>query len=98
MKTPKQIICNGLIVNPVPYGKDDLIYAEVVPSGYGSWWRRFLPWVGNWWFEVHLASGATLAYTKGGSGGGYTLSGCIRKAMEAIDKFEYGDDDDEKTI
>lgn len=87
LKARMQIMADGLIVSPRMYGRDEMIFAEVVPSGYGKWWRRWLPWVGNWWFEIHSTE-ATLAYEKGGSGGAYTLSGCIRKAMVAVDKFE----------
>lgn len=82
-----QIMADGLIVSPRMYGRNEMIFAEVVPSGYIKWWRRWLPWVGNWWFEIHTTD-ATLAYQTGGSGGAYTLSGCIRKAMVAIDEFE----------
>lgn len=81
----KQIMAYGVVVNPMPYGiKGDVIFAEVTPSGYIHWWRRLLPWVGNWWFEVQLMDGGTLAYEKGGSGGAYTFSGCVRKAMDAV--------------
>lgn len=81
----KPIYAWGLVVSPTPY-KKGVMYAEVVPSGYGKWWRRMWPGVGNWWFEVHTDT-ATWAYEKGGSGGAYTLSGCIRKAMDAVDEL-----------
>lgn len=81
----KQIFCWGLIVSPTPY-KKGVMYAEVMPAGYGKWYRQFLPWVGRWWFEVNTDT-ETFAYEKGGSGGAYTLSGCVRQAMDAVDEL-----------
>lgn len=66
----------------------EVFYAEVVPSGYIKWWRRFLPWVGNWWFEVH-SDRDSYALEPGGSGGAYTLSGCVRKASTAVQKIAW---------
>ena len=76
----------GIVVNPVPY-KKGTIWAEVVPSGYGKWYRRILPSVGNWWYEVHTDT-ETLAYEENGSGGAYTFSGCVRKAMDAVEELK----------
>lgn len=81
----KQIYCFGLVVRPTPY-KKGVMYAEVVPAAYGRWYRQFLPWVGRWWYEVHTDT-ETWAYAEDGSDGAYTLSGCIRKAMQAVDEL-----------
>lgn len=85
----KPVFWWGIKVHPTPY-KKGVMYAEVIPSG-ASWYRQFLPWVGRWWFEVHTNT-ETWAYEKGGSGGSYTLRGCMRKAMEAVELLsERGD-------
>ncbi len=63
-------------------------YAEIEPA-----MSRWLPWPGRtsrWWFEINDADGGaviTLAYEDGGSGGGFTLAACIRKATAALDEF-----------
>lgn len=75
----------GVVVSPTPY-KDGVMWAEVVPSGYIRWPRRLLPHVGNWWYEIHTDQ-ETWAYEEGGSGGAYTFSGCVRKAMQAVEEL-----------
>jgi hypothetical protein len=84
----------GIIVQPTH--KEDLselLYAEVEPS-----YSRWLPWPGRtsrWWYEVHSQGepdehgigGTTYAYIKGGSGGGFTLRACLRRAQTAVDFF-----------
>lgn len=67
------------------------VYAVVEPAG-----SRWLPWPGRtsrWWYEVHgvdaAGGGTTYAYTYAhgtGSGGAYTLRGCVRKALAAVDE------------
>jgi hypothetical protein len=91
----------GLIVSPMPQIEGDhFLFAEVVPAG-----SRWFPWPGRtsrWWFEVHAqhapdehgVTGTTYAYTEGGSGGAFTLRGCVSKAMEAVDKFVWEDEAD----
>ncbi len=79
----------GLMVGRQTVG-DETFFAEVVPSGEIHWWRRFLPWVGNWWYEVQ-SDKLSYAYEEGGSGGAYTLRACIRKADEAVEKFAHQD-------
>lgn len=96
------VVSFGLVVSPMPRIKknDRLLYAEVVPAG-----SRWLPWPGRtsrWWFEVHAqhapsehgVTGTTYAYVEGGSGGAFTLRGCIAKAMDAVDKFVWEDESD----
>lgn len=81
----KIIFSHGIVVSPTPY-KDGFIWAEIVPSGYAKWYRRFLPWVGNWWYEIHTDT-KTFGYKRGGSGGAYTLFNCVNKAMEAVEEL-----------
>jgi len=85
----KTIYSWGIVVSPTPY-KKGVMWAEVLPSGYGKWYRRFLPNVGNWWYEIHTDI-KTFGYEDGGSGGAYTFSGCVRKAMEAVEKLSEED-------
>lgn len=74
----------GLIVSPTPYKKIEVVYAELSPSAVGKkWWRRLLPSVGNWWFEVHSTDGY---HHYKYDGGAYTLRGAIFKAMQAVDE------------
>ena len=61
------------------------LYAEIVPAS-GGFFRRLLPWVGNWWFEVHETNGTSWEYQPYGSGGAYTLRGCVSKAIEAVEE------------
>lgn len=81
---------DGLIVAPLSTEDNaGVVYAEVVPAG-----SRWLPWFGRtsrWWFEVHSVEneggepwGHTWAYTDGGSGGGFTLAACVRRARNAV--------------
>ena len=83
---------DGLLVQATLAG-DELLYAEVVPAG-----SRWLPWPGRtsrWWYEVHSVGEpdeheigvSTYAYLPGGSGGGFTLASCVRKAQDAVDHF-----------
>lgn len=75
--------------------KGSVFYAEIEPSG-GRWYRQVLPNVKRWWFEVNeiekeptdeLGIGVVShAYTDYGSGGAWTLRGCIIKARRAIEK------------
>ena len=69
-------------------------YAEIETAG--SWW---LPWPGRmsrWWFEIGKVAPDetgrdtywTLAYEPGGSGGGFTLAACLRRASAALDRFD----------
>lgn len=92
------IACNELVERGEAVNN---LYAEIEPSG-GRWYRQFLPWVKRWWFEVHeleqvptdeLGIGViSHAYVKGGSGGAWTLRGCIVKARLAIEHIaESGD-------
>ena len=66
------------------------VTAEIEPSG-SAW----LPWPGRmsrWWYEITAVdiegTNWTWAYEPGGSGGGFTLRACLRRAMRAIDGFE----------
>jgi len=70
---------DGIKVHPRPY-KGGEIYAEIVPAGQ-PWYRRLLPHVGNWWFEISSQEGHHIEL----DGGAYTLSGAIRKAMNMIE-------------
>ena len=69
-------------------------YAEIEIAG-----SRWLPWPGRtsrWWFEIGKVAPDedgndtywTLAYEPGGSGGGFTLAACLRRASAALDRFE----------
>ena len=69
-------------------------YAEIEIAG-----SRWLPWPGRtsrWWFEISKIApdetGSdvdwTLAYEPGGSGGGFTLAACLRRASAALDRFD----------
>jgi hypothetical protein len=86
------LIGNGLVVQPT-FGHDgEVYYAEVEPAG-----SRWLPWPGRtsrWWYEVHElekdGERATWAYVEGGSGGGFTLAACVRRAQEAVSRFAEG--------
>lgn len=85
----KQIFTYGLVVSPTPY-KDGYMFAEITPSG-AKGFRRLLPRVGSWWFEVHTDK-ETWAYEPGGSGGAYTLRECVFKAMEAVQELSERED------
>ena len=91
------LVCSdGLVVAQYPAPDGTIFYAEVVPAGWGRWWRQFLPSVGRWWFEVHEVSpapvdkhgtrGITHAYEGYGSGGAFTLNSCVSKAQQAVEE------------
>lgn len=94
----KDIKAYGIVVGgDYNYKKNNsYFWAEVSPS-YGAWYRQFLPNVKRWWFEVNeveseptdeLGLGRnTHAYSPNGSGGAWTLRGCIIKAQRAIEKI-----------
>lgn len=98
--TPRSwVTSDGLAVAPMRGMSGDLFYAEVVPAG-----SRWLPWFGRtsrWWYEVHSigepdehgVDTSTLADVEGGSGGGFTLRSCIRRAAAAVDRFASKEDD-----
>lgn len=84
----------GLIVQPMTT-LDGLriVYAEVEPA-YSPW--RPLPGrTSRWWYEVHAkhpcdehgCDTTTYGYVEGGSGGGFTLAACVRRAQEAVNRF-----------
>lgn len=94
----KDIKASGLVMGgEYDYDRKNNSYywAEITPSG-GRWYRQFLPSVRRWWFEINeteakpsdvMKTGQiTHAYTNYGSGGAYTLRGCIIKAQKAIEK------------
>lgn len=84
---------SGLLVQPTPGLNGETFYAEIEPAS-----SRWLPWPGRtsrWWYEIHAIGEpdehgiptSTLAYLDGGSGGGFTLATCIRRAQEAVGQF-----------
>lgn len=96
---------NGLLVAPTTTERGSLLYAEVVPAG--SRWLPWVGRTSRWWFEVHVLDApgtvqfheppyvdrSTLAYHERGSGGGFTLARCIRRATDAVQHFTEGYDD-----
>lgn len=83
----------GLVMG-AGYINGNYLYANIEPSG-GGWYRQFLPNVKRWWFEIHeqmqepdeLGVDITShAYEKYGSGGAWTLRGCMIKAQLALEK------------
>ncbi len=74
----------GIMVGRMTVG-DETFFAEVTPAGH------ILPYVSRWWFEVQ-SDKFTYAYEPGGSGGAFTLAGCISKADDAVQKFAYKGD------
>lgn len=91
VQNPNYLSCWGVRVGPLTSLKEGPIWAEIEPAP--SWnWR---PWRGRtarWWFEVHT-TGATWAYLDGGSGGGFTLRSCTRKALAAVHHFAHEHND-----
>lgn len=90
---PVHLTANGLIVQPTYSRNGEVFFAEVEPAG-----SRWLPLRGRtsrWWYEVHAleedGERATWAYVEGGSGGGFTLAACVRRAQEAVSRFAEGD-------
>ena len=82
----------GLIVQSLPYDRNEWMWAEVEPAS------RWLPWPGRtsrWWFEVHKRHApdeygydiTTYAYVKGGSGGAFTFRKCVERAQDAVERF-----------
>lgn len=71
-------------------------YAEIEPSA-GAWYRQWLPWVRRWWYEIvqieqepsneRGARYVSHAYTPNGSGGAWTLRGCLIKARRSIESI-----------
>lgn len=88
--TLHDIGCWGLMVGPFGLPGDGVLFAEVEPAG-----SRWLPWKGRtsrWWFEVNSMTPGdecmtTWAYTEGGSGGGFTLRACVRRAQRSLLRF-----------
>lgn len=78
----RQLHHYGLMVSPTPY-LSGTVYAELMPAGQ-PWYRRLLPWVGNWWYEIHSQRGHHYRF----DGGAYTLRGAIFRAMEAVQQAE----------
>lgn len=84
---------DGLIVQKLPGMDGSVFFASVEPA-----YSRWLPWPGRtsrWWYEIrsfgepdeHGVAASTWAYMDGGSGGGFTLAACIRRAQRAVDAF-----------
>lgn len=86
----------GIVANNEMLKNGNTLYAEIEPSA-GRWYRQFLPNVKRWWFEIveievkptdELGIGyVSHAYENGGSGGAWTLRGCIKKSRLAIEKI-----------
>lgn len=91
----KDIKASGLVMGGEYNRTGNYFWAEITPSG-GKWYRQFLPSVKRWWFEVNetevnpsdeLGIGTiTHAYEPYGSGGAWTLRGCMIKAQLALEK------------
>lgn len=96
MKQP-ELPLGGILANNLQLRNGNVLYAEIEPSA-GRWYRQFLPSVKRWWFEIseievtptdELGIGViTHAYGKHGSGGAWTLRGCIIKARLAMEAVE----------
>lgn len=71
---------DGIRVGVTPY-KKGVIYADITPA-FQPWYRRLLPWVGNWWFEIESDEGHHIEQ----DGGAYTFSGAVRRALIAIEE------------
>lgn len=77
-------IHEGVRVHTMPY-KNGIIYAEIVPAGQ-PWYRRLLPGVGNWWFEItSLEEGEIPTHHWTLDGGAYTFRGAVAKAIDAVE-------------
>lgn len=69
-------------------------YAEIETAG--SMWLLWPGRMSRWWFEIGKVAPDetgndtywTLAYQPGGSGGGFTLAACLRRASQALDSFD----------
>lgn len=82
----------GLTVGPFGLPNEGLLFAEIEPAPLWNW----RPWRGRtsrWWYEIKSASPrepwqTTWAYQPGGSGGGFTLRACVRRARRAMHDFQ----------
>lgn len=96
MKQP-ELPLGGILANNLVLRNGNQLYAEIEPSA-GRWYRQLLPNVKRWWYEIseievtpsdELGIGViTHAYSKYGSGGSYTMRGCMIKARLAMEKIE----------
>jgi hypothetical protein len=93
----------GLISGRRP-SRGHVLYAEITPaSPLLYWvgftrrgWRRFVPFANGrswlephirWWYEIH-STYLSYPYEDGGSGGAFSLAGCLNKAEDALEMLE----------
>lgn len=77
-------IHEGVRVHVMPY-KNGIIYAEIVPA-LQPWYRRLLPSVRNWWFEILVDGGTEDGHYYEYDGGAWTFQGAVRKASKAVER------------
>lgn len=67
--------------------KGGVIYADITPSSQ-PWYRRVLPGVQFWWFEILVDGGTEDGHYYEYDGGAWTFQGAVRKASKAIERIE----------